>query len=108
GELVLAVDVPAVEASTYLKAMDRKRFSFPLVGVAAVRSGGRLRTALAGVAPVPWLLDSTDELQEATPLPGAAYKVQLARALVERAHRALSPAGSQRARPEAQRGRPEA
>ena len=40
----------------YLKAMDRKRWSFPQVGVAAARSGSGTRVALAGVAPIPWLL----------------------------------------------------
>ena len=37
GELLLEVELPAVEASVYLKAMDRKRWSFPQVGVAAAR-----------------------------------------------------------------------
>ena len=36
--------------------MDRKRWSFPQVGVAAARVGGEVRIALAGVAPIPWLL----------------------------------------------------
>ena len=39
GELLLEVELPAVEASAYLKAMDRKRWSFPQVGVAAARLG---------------------------------------------------------------------
>ena len=39
--------------------------------------------ALAGVAPIPWLL--TEELDEASPLPRNAYKVDVARALVKRA-----------------------
>ena len=56
GELILELELPAVEASIYLKAMDRKRWSFPQVGVAAARAGGELRIALAGVAPIPWLL----------------------------------------------------
>jgi hypothetical protein len=34
---------------------------------------------------VPWLLDSPDALDGATPLPGTAYKVEIARALVRRA-----------------------
>ena len=57
GELILELELPQVEASTYLKAMDRKRWSFPQVGVAAARVGGDVRIALAGVAPIPWLLD---------------------------------------------------
>jgi xanthine dehydrogenase YagS FAD-binding subunit len=76
------------DASTYLKAMDRKRFSFPLVGVAAARFGSDVRVALAGAAPVPWLLGS---LEDATPLPGTAYKVEIAQALVERARAAVRP-----------------
>ena len=89
-ELILELELPAVEASTYLKAMDRKRWAFALVGVAAARVGGETRIALAGAAPVPWLLGSPEELDAATPLPGTAYKVELARALVRRAVGALS------------------
>jgi xanthine dehydrogenase YagS FAD-binding subunit len=85
GELILELDVPRPEASTYLKAMDRSRFAFALVGVAAARVGGEVRLALAGVAPVPWLLGSADDLDRATPLPGTAYKVDLARPLIRRA-----------------------
>jgi xanthine dehydrogenase YagS FAD-binding subunit len=90
GELILELEVPQPEASTYLKAMDRTRFSFALVGVAAARVGGETRLALAGVAPVPWLLDSPDELESATPLPGTAYKVELARPLIRRALAAVA------------------
>jgi xanthine dehydrogenase YagS FAD-binding subunit len=85
GELMLDFDVPQPEASTYLKAMDRQRWSFPLVGVAAARSAGETRLALAGVAPIPWLFESPQALHEATPLPGTAYKLEIARALVRRA-----------------------
>jgi xanthine dehydrogenase YagS FAD-binding subunit len=84
-ELILEVDVPSADASTYLKAMDRQRWAFPLVGVAAARSGGSVRVSLAGVAPIPWLLPGPDELERATPLPETAYKVEIARALVRRA-----------------------
>jgi xanthine dehydrogenase YagS FAD-binding subunit len=87
GELILELDVPVPERSVYLKAMDRKRFGFPLVGVAAARAGGGTTVALAGVAPVPWLL--AGPVDEATPLPGAAYKVEIARALVARATAAV-------------------
>ena len=41
------------------------------------------RVALAGVAPIPWLLAGS--LDDATPLPRNAYKVDVARALVARA-----------------------
>jgi len=83
GEVLLELDVPAADASVYLKAMDRKRFGFPLVGVAAARLGGVTRVALAGAAPVPWLLEGG--LDEAAPLPGTAYKVEVSRALLSRA-----------------------
>jgi xanthine dehydrogenase YagS FAD-binding subunit len=84
GELLLSVELPPVERSVYLKAMERKRWAFPLVGVAAARAGGATRVALAGVAPIPWLLDERG-LEAATPLPGNAYKVEIATALVKRA-----------------------
>ena len=84
-ELILEVDVPVPEASTYLKAMDRRKWAFPLVGVAAVRAAEGIRIGVAGVAPIPWILDGADALEEATPLPGTAYKVEIARALIRRA-----------------------
>ncbi len=89
-ELILELEIPAPDASTYLKAMDRKKWAFPLVGVAAVKAGGETRIALAGVAPIPWLLDSATALDDSTPLPGTAYKVDVARALVRRAVESLS------------------
>jgi xanthine dehydrogenase YagS FAD-binding subunit len=91
-ELILEIDLTAPDASTYLKAMDRRKWSFPIVGVAAARFGSETRVALAGVAPIPWLLDSPGALDEATPLPGTAYKVELARALVRRGHDAVKSA----------------
>ncbi|HZR96147.1 MAG TPA: FAD binding domain-containing protein [Gaiellaceae bacterium] len=90
GEVILELELPEVEASTYLKAMDRKRWSFPQVGVAAARVGGELRVALAGVAPIPWLLESPAELDRATPLPRTEWKLPVARALVARAIAACS------------------
>jgi xanthine dehydrogenase YagS FAD-binding subunit len=90
GELILSIDVPTPDSSTYLKAMERKRWAFPIVGVAAARTGGTTRVALAGVAPTPWLLDGS--LDDATPLPRNAYKVEVARALVKRATAALGTA----------------
>ena len=89
GELILELEVPETPASTYLKAMERTRFAFALVGVAAVRSGDGTRLALAGVAPIPWLLASPDDLDHATPLRGTAYKVELARPLIRRALEAV-------------------
>jgi len=94
-ELILELDVPPADSSTYLKAMDRKAFAFALVGVAAVRRGADVRVALAGVAPVPWLLGA-DGLGGATPLPGTAYKVELAEALVARARTAVGAPDSHR------------
>jgi xanthine dehydrogenase YagS FAD-binding subunit len=80
-----------VEASAYLKAMDRKRWSFPQVGVAAARhADGSTRLALAGVAPIPWRIGSIEELDNATPLQRTEWKVPLARALVRRALDALT------------------
>src|SRR3954452_6477202 len=89
GVLILELEVPRPEASTYLKAMERTRFSFALVGVAAARTGAETRVALAGVAPIPWLVGGLEGLDRATPLPGTAYKVDLARPLVRRALEAL-------------------
>jgi xanthine dehydrogenase YagS FAD-binding subunit len=84
-ELILGVEVPSVDASVYLKAMDRRKWAFPLVGVAGASRAGEIRIALAGVAPIPWTLRSPEALDDATPLPGTAYKLEIARALVRRA-----------------------
>ena len=83
GEAILEVELADCDTSVYLKAMDRKRWAVPLVGVAAARSGGEPRIALAGVAPVPWLLE--DGFESAAPLPRNAYKLDIAKALVKRA-----------------------
>jgi xanthine dehydrogenase YagS FAD-binding subunit len=85
AEVILRLELERPDASAYLKAMDRRRFSFPLVGVAAARYGEETRLALAGVAPIPWRLTSPSDLDAATPLPGTAYKLEIARALVRRA-----------------------
>jgi xanthine dehydrogenase YagS FAD-binding subunit len=84
-ELILQLEVPTPEASIYLKAMDRRKWAFPIVGVAAARFGQTTRVALAGVAPIPWRLESAEDLDNATPLPGTAYKIDIARTLVRRA-----------------------
>jgi xanthine dehydrogenase YagS FAD-binding subunit len=88
-ELILELSVPSAEASTYLKAMDRRKWAFPLVGVAAARINGQTRLALAGVAPIPWRIAGAAALDEATPLPANAYKVEIARTLVRRALQTL-------------------
>ena len=93
NELILELEVPSTEASVYLKAMDRRRWAFPLVGVAAARTNGEIRIALAGVAPIPWVLPAAAALDDATPLPGTAYKVEVARALVRRALAGIDRAG---------------
>jgi xanthine dehydrogenase YagS FAD-binding subunit len=90
GELILEVEVPHPEASVYVKAMERRKWSFAIVGVAAARFADGIRLALAGVAPTPWALASADALEQATPLPGTAYKVQIARALIRRAVESVS------------------
>jgi len=85
GELILELTLPDVESSVYLKAMDRQRWAFPQVGVAAARVHGEVRFGLAGVAPIPWLASGPDALDAATPLPRTAWKVDVARALMARA-----------------------
>jgi xanthine dehydrogenase YagS FAD-binding subunit len=90
AEVILEIEVPMPDASAYLKAMDRRRWAFPQVGVAVARRGGETRIALAGVAPVPWLLEGADELDRATPLPRTEWKVPVARALVARALSAVA------------------
>ena len=109
GELILELDVPQPDASTYLKAMDRKVWAFAVVGVAAaVRMvDGRIEDArlmLSGVAPVPWPARAAERellgqvpsdalfmraaelaVAAATPLARNGYKVPLTRVLVRRA-----------------------
>jgi xanthine dehydrogenase YagS FAD-binding subunit len=89
-ELIVELDVPQPGASTYLKSGRRREFAFAVVGVAAARTADGMRFALAGVAPIPWLLESPADLDRATPLPGTAYKVDIARALVRRAAEAVA------------------
>ena len=90
AELILELDVARPEASTYLKAMDRAKWAFPLVGVAAARFPDGVKLALAGVAPIPWRIDSEADLDQAKPLPGTEYKVELARPLIRRALQAIT------------------
>jgi xanthine dehydrogenase YagS FAD-binding subunit len=89
-EVILELDVPAPETSTYVKAADRRKWAFPLVGVGAARFADGVRFGLAGVAPIPWAVESSAALEEATPLPGTQYKVQIARALMRRALEAIA------------------
>jgi xanthine dehydrogenase YagS FAD-binding subunit len=90
GELILELEYEPPLASTYLKAMDRRRYAFAIVGVAAARYETETKLVLAGVAPVPWALADEGELQLATPLPGNAYKLDIARTLVRRALETVS------------------
>jgi xanthine dehydrogenase YagS FAD-binding subunit len=87
-ELIVELELPEVQSSAYLKAMDRQRWAFALVGVAAARVAGETRIALAGAAPIPWLLGEGG-LDAATPLAGTAFKVEIARTLVARARAML-------------------
>ena len=77
GEVILELDVPPADASIYLKAMDRKRWAFPLVGVAAARRGDETtrRARRRGADPV---AARRQRSTTATPLPGTAYKVEIA------------------------------
>jgi xanthine dehydrogenase YagS FAD-binding subunit len=84
-ELMLELAYEQPIASTYLKAMDRRRYAFAIVGVAAARYESGTKLVLAGVAPVPWALEGERELQLATPLPGNTYKLDIAKTLVRRA-----------------------
>ena len=84
-ELIVELDVPKPDASVYLKAMDRRRWAFAIVGVGAARFGDDVRFGLAGVAPIPWA-----KLDGATPLPGTAYKTKILDALVKRARQAVA------------------
>jgi xanthine dehydrogenase YagS FAD-binding subunit len=70
--------------------MDRQRYAFAIVGVAAARFATGTRLALAGVAPIPWLLEDEAALERSTPLPGTAYKVEIAKTLLRRAVQAIS------------------
>jgi len=116
GELITAVRIAekALERrGTYLKAMERKTWSFALVSVAAsarVRDGkaSDVRIVLGGVAPTPWRVVAAEKqvegttlddnsclaaadllLREATPLRDNGYKITLAREYVRRALRSL-------------------
>ena len=107
GELITAVDLPgSAPRSTYRKVRDRASFAFALVSVAAVlevEDGAvrEVRLALGGVAHKPWRATraeevlrggpaeesafraaAEEELADARPLAGNAFKVPLARKLI--------------------------
>ena len=111
GELIAAVELaPAPDPATrqrYRKVRERRSFAFALVSVAVVLEldGDRardVRIALGGVAHVPWRASRAEdalrhgpitaervqgaaraELEQARPLRDNAYKVELARNLIE-------------------------
>jgi xanthine dehydrogenase YagS FAD-binding subunit len=113
GDLIVAVEVPArVEgrSSHYLKVRDRQSYEFALVSVAVgvattARRITSVRLAMGGVAHKPWRLtvaesalrgvslDDANALKaaiapafaEARPLPGNAFKVELAQRAILRA-----------------------
>jgi xanthine dehydrogenase YagS FAD-binding subunit len=104
GEMIAAVELPApaFARSTYRKVRDRASYAFALVSVAAglTMRDGQIETigiAFGGIAPKPWRAFKAEaalragpataqafaaalsaELAEATPLPGNAFKIELA------------------------------
>jgi xanthine dehydrogenase YagS FAD-binding subunit len=91
GEIVTAVRLPAApEASAYLRAGERRAFSFPLVSVAAARRAGVVRLVAAGVANVPRRLLPSDPLEGLPGNPQSAWKRQVLATLVERAVAAIA------------------
>ena len=113
GDLIVAVEVPArIEgrSSHYLKVRDRQSYEFALVSVAVgvattARRITSVRLAMGGVSHKPWRLtvaesalrgvslDDANALKaaiapafaEARPLPGNAFKVELAQRAILRA-----------------------
>lgn len=112
GELITAVDIPLLPEtarSHYLKVRDRASYEFALTsaGVALVIDNGRIeqaRVALGGVGTIPWRARDAEEILRgapadtaafraaadaavtgARPLPGTAFKVDLARRTLVRA-----------------------
>jgi xanthine dehydrogenase YagS FAD-binding subunit len=91
GELVIAVRLPAPpDNSAYLRAGERRAFSFPLVSVAAARRGQELRLVAAGVANVPREIAPSDPLAGLPGNPQSAWKRDVLAALVERALAAVA------------------
>ncbi len=104
GEMIVGVEIaaPSFSRSTYRKVRDRASYAFALVSVAAgvtMREGriDQIGIAFGGIAPKPWralkaeaalrggpatgeafAAALADELAEARPLPGNAFKIELA------------------------------
>ncbi|MEV4223160.1 xanthine dehydrogenase family protein subunit M [Nonomuraea sp. NPDC049725] len=118
GELITAVELPPPPPgrSAYLKVRERASFAFALVSVAAALDVGAdgtvtgVRLALGGVAHAPWRAARAEaallgapageesyaraaeaELDQARPLPRNAYKVPMARNVIVRALKELTP-----------------
>jgi xanthine dehydrogenase YagS FAD-binding subunit len=90
GELVTAVRLPPPpDSSLYLRTGERQAFSFPLVALAAARRGDRTRLVAAGVANIPWELDTTDPLDGLDGNPQSAWKRDVLATLVVRAFEQL-------------------
>lgn len=106
GEIIIALEIPAspfASRSAYRKVRDRASYAFALVSVAAglTMRGDRIddvRIAFGGIAPKPWRAFRSeaalrgapataqvfeaalaDELAEAAPLAGNAFKMELAK-----------------------------
>jgi xanthine dehydrogenase YagS FAD-binding subunit len=91
GELVVGVRLPAPpDASVYERLGERAAFSFPLVSVAAARSGQETRLVAAGVANVPRALDPADPMAGLPGNPQTGWKRRALETLVERALAALA------------------
>jgi xanthine dehydrogenase YagS FAD-binding subunit len=91
GEIVTAVRLPAApEASAYLRAGERRAFSFPLVSVAAARRAGAVQLVASGVANIPRRLPPSDPLEGLPGNPQSAWKRQVLATLVERAVAAIA------------------
>lgn len=106
GELITAIEIPLIPAAArthYLKVRDRVSYEFALTsaGVVLVIEDGRIRearVALGGVGTIPWRAWAAEDvlrgsradtesfrsaaeaaLEGARPLPGTAFKVELAK-----------------------------
>jgi CO/xanthine dehydrogenase FAD-binding subunit len=91
GELVVSVRLPAPpDRSAYERAGERQAFSFPLVSVAAARSGSHTRLVAAGVANIPRELAPADPLAGLPGSPQSAWKRELLAALAGRAVAAVA------------------
>jgi CO/xanthine dehydrogenase FAD-binding subunit len=90
GEIVAEISLPEPPtASAYLRLGERQAFSFPLVALAAARTGEGIRLVAGGVANIPLALDPADPLRDLPGNPQSAWKRRVLSTLVERALAAL-------------------